>query len=76
MGDELLETSRFFLEWGSLGRQEFETASRVLLYIADVCKQYGDKTLGTAMVDALEQFLHAASGSEYALEREDTLEVK
>ena len=76
MGDELLETSRFFLEWGSLGRQEFETASRVLLYIADVCKQYGDKTLGTAMVDALEQLLHAASGSEYALEREDTLEVK
>ncbi len=76
MGDELLETSRFYLEWGSLGRQEFETASRVLLYIADVCKQYGDKTLGTAMVDALEQLLHAASGSEYALEREDTLEVK
>ena len=75
MGEELLKTARFFLEWGSLGQAEFETASRVLLYMADVCKQYGDKDLGNAMIDSLEAFLHAATGSRYGIERDDSLEV-
>ena len=69
MGDALLQTARFYLEWGSLGRSEFETASRVLLYMADVCKQYGDKDLGDAMIDSLETLISAASGSQYGLER-------
>ena len=73
MGDELLTTAGFYLEWGRLGDAEFETASRVLLYIADVCKQYGDKELGEAMVDTLENILHAAVGSAYSLEREESL---
>ncbi len=78
MGDELLQTCRFFLEWGSLGRSEFETASRVLLYVADVCKQYGDKELGNAMVDSLEALISAATGSDYALEQttEDSLKIQ
>ncbi len=76
MGEDLLETSAFFLEWGSLGSSEFETASRVLLYISDVCKQYGDKELGKVMVDALEDILHAATGSAYDLERTDSLSVE
>ena len=76
MGDELLTTAGFYLEWGRLGDAEFETASRVLLYIADVCKQYGDKELGEAMVDTLENILHAAVGSAYSLEREDSLKVE
>ena len=75
MGEELLKTAGFYLEWGRLGDSEFETASRVLLYIADLCKQYGDKELGDAMIDSLEDILHAATGTEYALEREDSLEV-
>ena len=76
MGEELLKTVGFYLEWGRLGDAEFETASRVLLYIADVCKQYGDTDLGNAMVDALEDILHAATGSAYSLEREDSLKVE
>ena len=76
MGDELLQTCGFFLEWGSLGQAEFETASRVLLYVADVCKQYGDKALGNAMIDSLEAYIRAATGSDYTLEREDSLTVK
>ena len=76
MGLALLETAGFYLEWGKLGSTEFETASRVLLYIADVCKDYGDKELGDAMVDSLEQIIHAAAGDAYALEREeDSLKV-
>ncbi len=74
-GDQLLDTITFFLEWGTLGSAEFETASRVLLYLADVCKQYGDKELGDAMVDNLEALLHAASGSPYEVERKDSLEI-
>jgi len=74
-GDQLLDTITFFLEWGTLGSAEFETASRVLLYVADVCKQYGDKELGDAMVDNLEALLHAASGSAYEVEHKDSLEI-
>ena len=76
MGEELLKTAGFYLEWGRLGDAEFETASRVLLYIADVCKQYGDKELGDAMIDSLEDIIHTASGTAYSLEREDSLKVE
>ena len=75
MGDQLLQTAGFFLEWGTLGKNEFESAGRILLYISDVCKQYGDKQLGDAMVDSLESLLHAATGSPYGLDRPDSLEV-
>jgi hypothetical protein len=74
--EELLDTSAFYLGWGHLGADEFETASRILLYVADVCKDYGDKELGEAMIDELEQLLHAASGSGYDIEHvEDSLNV-
>ena len=76
LGDPLLDTAAFFLEWGSLGSSEFETASRVLLYVADVCKQYGDKELSEAMIGSLEALLHAATGGNYALEdEEDSLSI-
>ena len=77
MGLALLETAGFYLEWGSLGSTEFETASRILLYIADVCKQYGDKELGNAMVDSLEAIIHNTAGTTpYHMERdEDSLKV-
>ena len=74
MGEQLLETAAFFLEWGTLGQNEFESASRILLYNADVCKQYGDVDLSNAMVDGLQQLLHAVTGSVYDLER-DSLKV-
>ncbi len=76
MCEALLETAGFYLEWGTLGSHEFETASRVLLYIADVCKQYGDKDLGDAMVDSLEAILKTAAGSGYGLEQADSTAVE
>ena len=76
-GDQLTDTARFYLEWGSLGSHEFETASRVLLYVSDVCKQYGDKDLSEAIVANLEALLHAASGGSYKPEHSsDSLEVE
>ena len=75
MAEQLLGTAAFYLEWGRLGDAEFETATRILLYIADICKQHGDRKLGKVMTDGMEALLHAASGSDYTLERSDTLDV-
>ena len=76
IGDDLLDTSAFYLEWGSLGANEFDTASRILLYVADVCRQYGDKELSKAMTASLESLLRAATGEDYDLEEEtDTLDI-
>ena len=45
LGDKLMETATFFLGWGSYGQSEFETAGRVILYLIDVCKEYGDEDI-------------------------------
>ena len=69
MAAGLLDTAAFFLEWGNLGGSEFDSATRVLLYIADVCRQYGDKELSKSMTGALETMLHAVAG-DYVPEEE------
>ena len=49
----------------------------MLLYVSDVCKQYGDKDLSEAIVANLEALLHAASGGSYKSERSsDSLKVE
>ena len=77
LGDQLLETAAFYLGWGSLGTSEFENACRILLYVADVCNDYGDSVLGNAMASNLKKLLDAASGS-YRLEDadEDSLQIQ
>ena len=77
MCDELQKTATFYLEWGDLGSAEFETAGRVLLYIADVMKQYGDKELSGNIIDRFEDLLRTVTGPGYALEdEEDSLSVE
>ena len=77
MCDELQKTATFYLEWGDLGSAEFETAGRVLLYIADVMKQYGDKELSGSIIDRFEDLLRTVTGPGYALEDEgDSLSVE
>ena len=73
--DQLLDTISFYMQWGSLGSAEFETASRVYLYMSDVCKQYGDTELSEAMMDSLEELLHTVTGGAYSLEKDDSLSV-
>jgi hypothetical protein len=76
-GDQLLETSAFYLGWGGLGESEFDSATRILLYLADVCKTYGEVDLADAMVTNLKQLLQFASGSAYDLEEvDDTLTIQ
>ena len=57
--DQLLDCARFYVKWGSLGMSEFESAARVLLYVADVCKQYGDKEFGDNLETTLSDLIHA-----------------
>jgi hypothetical protein len=76
-GDQLLETAAFYMGWGSLGESEFDNASRILLYVADVCKTYGDDELAINLITNLKQLLQTAPGAAYGLEEvDDTLTVQ
>ena len=48
-GDQLLATAEFFRDWGALGKQEYEAAMRVLMYVADTCQEHGDADLAKAI---------------------------
>ena len=62
-GELLLDTATFYLDWGSLGTSEFETAGRVLLYVVDVCKEYGDEELSKNLEERFTVLLHTAMGT-------------
>jgi hypothetical protein len=62
-GDQLLDCAGFYLQWGNYGSGEFETAGRVLLYLADVCKQYGDEALSKTLEDQFTGMLEVAKAS-------------
>ena len=63
-GQQLLETATFYLDWGNYGSSEFEVASRVLLYLIDVTKEYGDTELSKGMEDRFNLLLTAALPSD------------
>ena len=60
---QLSDTAAFFLEFGDYGGSTFDTAGRLILYIADVMEQYGDKELANQAVSQFERMLHIAVGS-------------
>ena len=60
MTDALMESACFYINWGSLGMNEFEQSGRVLLYIADVCKQYGDTDLSESLTSTFDALLKSA----------------
>ncbi|MBR4735272.1 MAG: DUF2723 domain-containing protein [Bacteroidales bacterium] len=61
MTDALMETASFYIKWGSLGINEFETAARILIYIADTCKQYSDTELSESVNSNLDALIHSVS---------------
>ena len=61
MTDALMEAASFYIKWGGLGVNEFETAGRVYLYIADVCKQYGDKDLSDTLNASFDALLKSSN---------------
>ena len=62
-GEQLMDTASFFMDWGNLGSAEFETAGRVLLYVVDVCKEYGDTEFSKNLEDRFSVLLHGAMGT-------------
>ena len=72
---DLMDTARFYSEFGSLASSEFETAGRILMYITDIMDQYGDKELAENIVARFELLLKLISGN-LDDEGRDTLNVK
>ena len=62
-GEQLLDTATFYMDWGNLGSSEFETAGRVLLYVVDVCKEYGDQDLSKDLEGRFSLLLNSALGT-------------
>ena len=53
LADELLVTADYFARWGRLGKSEFETSCRVLIYLSELAKQYSDTDLASAISSEL-----------------------
>ena len=62
LADGLLDSSRFYLEFFDYASSNFESCHRCILYLADVFKQYGDKSLSDRLLDSLEVLVRAATG--------------
>ncbi len=72
---DLMKTAAFYIGFGEYGAQEFETTSRILMYVADIMKQYGDKKLSEEIVARMELLLKIVSG-DYDNEGKDSLSLK
>ena len=59
---DLLETTRFYLEFYEFGKDEFETCGSYLYYLADIFKQYNHKDMADKLTDSLSQMLDWAAG--------------
>ena len=63
LANDLLDTSRFYLELYEYSSSNFEGCHRCLMYLADVFKQYGDKDLSDSILDSLELLVRVATGA-------------
>ncbi len=61
MSLQLLNSARFFLEFYSYGKNEFEDSANYLAFLADAFRSGGDEELGTATMKGLEDLIKAAS---------------
>ena len=75
LGEQLLGTARFYLEFYDFVDSNFETTSRCIVYLADVFKQYGDQELSDQLNKSLDALIKAAT-DDLPLEGASTLKVK
>ena len=61
--DLLLETAAFYLGWGDLGKSEVETAGRILLYVVDLMKDYGDTELSEQIEASFDSLIRTVASS-------------
>ena len=62
MSLELLNSARFFLEFYSYGRDEFEDSANYLAFLSDAFKSGGDEELASVTMKGLQDLIKAASG--------------
>ena len=62
MGDQLLRSARFYLEFYEFSSSNFDTVSRLILYLGDVFKKYGDQDLSKQLNDSLDALVQVATG--------------
>ena len=63
MGDLLLRSARFYLEFYEFSSSNFDTASRLIVYLGDIFKKYGDKDLSKQLNDSLDALVQVATGN-------------
>ena len=61
MGEQLLKTAAFYLEFYDYSTSNFETASRLIVYLADVFKQNGDTKLANDLNKSLDALISVAT---------------
>ena len=62
MGANLLETTRFYLEFYEFGKSEFDLCGSYIYYLADVMEDGGDADLGDKLKEGFSKLIDIASG--------------
>ena len=62
MAADLLESTRFYLEFFEFGKNEFDLCGSYVYFLADVFKDFGDKDLADKLTGAFSKLIDWASG--------------
>ena len=66
MAADLLESSRFYLEFYEFGKSEFELCGSYIYYLGDVMKAAGDTELADKLTGSFAKLVEWAAGEEYS----------
>jgi len=75
IGDDLVESARFYLEFYDYARHDFDLCGQYIYYLADILRKNGDKEIAQQLEDNFELLIRFASGS-YEGGDSDTLSLK
>ena len=62
LGNDLMVSARFFLEFYDLARNDFEYCGQYIYVLTDEMRKYGDKALGDEIEGHFNDLMHAALG--------------
>ncbi|MBQ1907114.1 MAG: hypothetical protein II173_02965, partial [Firmicutes bacterium] len=57
MGEQLLQSAKFYLEFSEYASSDFELVGQYIYYLADELEKGGDKEIADALTDSLEKLL-------------------
>ena len=62
LGNDLMVSARFFLEFYDVARSDFEYCGQYIYVLTDEMRKYGDKALGDEIEGHFNDLMHAALG--------------